>query len=132
MPEFLFHPAYAWNLADELIRGRLVHEPDSGSYVDRMLQQGRMNGWISPANRQLALNMFVYADRALLPSDLDIHIPEHLRVNRHIDWWGYATPDPSEGMPESRYAYQEISALAPALLEGRPSGDKRRFYSLLA
>jgi hypothetical protein len=114
MTELLYHPVYAWNLIADLIAS---HNAKTNGYVQYRLEQGASAGWLNSENQQRAREMLVFADRVLLPGQIDAEVPQSLRDAGHIDWAQWSRTHSAVDFPDPRSRPDEIRQMAPVLTE---------------
>jgi hypothetical protein len=107
----LFHRFPAWNLAHALYFDPRMKAQDN-PFIQHRFKEGFEQGWISPAYRRSALEMFVLDDTPLLPPDLDI---DPRPIKDHLHWVGHVAPD-LDIRPMGRYQVDEIRALKGLIL----------------
>jgi hypothetical protein len=118
MPELHYHPLFAWNLVWDLILSKEIKANEIGSYVQQQLDKARPQ--LTEENQQISREMLVFADRVLLPGELDVPLPRHLRDAGHIDFWSSASQSLSEArwrLKRQEYMHDQLRMLAPMLLE---------------
>ncbi|MCZ7859129.1 hypothetical protein O9X81_21175 [Agrobacterium salinitolerans] len=81
-------PSYSWNIVADFARERSLPEALFAGYVGNNLLKGRSEGWINEAQQLAARQMFVLAERIILPGELDIppQIAPELFAANHITW----------------------------------------------
>jgi hypothetical protein len=102
----LFHRFPAWNLAHALYFDARMKAQDN-PFIQHRFKEGFEQGWISPAYRRSALEMFVLDETPLLPPDLDI---DPRPIKDHLHWVGHVAHDLSI-RSMGRYQVDEIRAL---------------------
>ena len=122
----LFHTTEAWNLAEAMYADRRLNYKPYG-YVQRKFEEGYQNGWMRQQLRQSALEMFVLADRAYLPPDLDIPTPSQDHMTWHAagvnDGLDFRSPnDPLEMVELADY-------IIPHLLSRKHLTDPQQFWT---
>jgi len=85
----LFNLLTAWSLSAEMYEDRTLGlrlDP----FVEKQITDDITGKWLTPANRARALDIFVLAERPLLPPGLDVWAQQ---FSDHLKWWSYIAPD---------------------------------------
>lgn len=74
MVELLFHPLYALNLLDDLANSRLLDFECLPDSMRSRLLEGKRAGWINNTHQRTAREMFIFADRVILPPGFELPV----------------------------------------------------------
>lgn len=81
-------PSYSWNMIADFARERSLPETLFAGYVGENLHKGRGEGWINEDRQRTARQIFVLAERIILPGEVDIPrqiAPELFEAN-YLTW----------------------------------------------
>lgn len=88
--DVFFGPNPAWNIVEAAVREGLVPEYQPGSKAETEISLRKRDGSISEEQRIRALQMFVFANSAVLPGQV---LAANFRVtNRALSAWCWAAP----------------------------------------
>lgn len=126
MPELHYHPIYAWNLVWDLIQSKQIEPNQIGGYVHHQLATLALASQLTKDNQQISREMLVFADRVLLPGELDVPLPQHIRDAGHIEFWSSANQTLSEErwkIKRQEYTHDTLRLLVPMLLKAQDTQD---------